>query len=130
MYDSIPSKASIVNNDVYLPSTEICRLLHQLIDVLRIQHITGDSCGLSSSVNYSFSDCIGFPWPFRGQLALNIRQYNRQAEAGRLASVNILHNNLCTLFSEQTCCFSANPLPTTSYDSDLKQSVGESRKRD
>ena len=36
MYDSIPSKAGIVDNDMDLPTTKLSGLLHELIDVLRV----------------------------------------------------------------------------------------------
>lgn len=60
MYDPIPGEASIVDNDVYLPTSKLCCLVHQLIDMLRIQHVAWDGNGCSTSLLDFLDHTLGF----------------------------------------------------------------------
>ena len=46
--DCVPCEPGIVDDDVDLAATKFCALLHQLIYMLGIQHVTGHINGLSS----------------------------------------------------------------------------------
>lgn len=60
--DTIPGEASVVDDDVNLAIAKFCRLLHQLLDVCVVQHITRDmSCRPTFCIDLlCYSLCLGW----------------------------------------------------------------------
>ena len=48
MNDTIPGEAGVVNDDMDLSITEVCRLLDEFIDVGIVQHVARDGDGATA----------------------------------------------------------------------------------
>ena len=60
MYNSVPREAGVVDNNVYLPTPELRCLLHQLVDMFRIQHIPRHGNGAATRLFDFLDDALGF----------------------------------------------------------------------
>ena len=58
VYHSVPSEASIVDDDVDLARSKFRGFLHQLVNVLCVQHVARYGGCLTTGVIDGFCDCI------------------------------------------------------------------------
>lgn len=63
MNHPIPRKTRIINNNMDLPAPEFRRLLHQLRDILIIQHITRHRDGLAARLVDLIRDILRLLYP-------------------------------------------------------------------
>ena len=60
VYNTIPSKPRIINDNMNLPASKLRRLLNQLIDIFRIQHISGYGNGSAACLGDFLDDGLSF----------------------------------------------------------------------
>ena len=60
MYDTVPRKAGIIDNDMNFPPSKICSLFNELVNMIRIQHVPRDSRGGASSLSDLLDDGLSF----------------------------------------------------------------------
>ena len=65
MDHSVPGEAGIVDNDVYLAITEFSGLLHELVDMFCIQHVSRYGNGSAASLFDLLDDALSFGYTAR-----------------------------------------------------------------